>query len=189
MMLVLASGLHPKGRSPSFARVPVPYSSAEGNDPRGRQAVYSSGSFPAYPPSSRITNTALRAIEHSLRSRPIVRRGVRYCVASAKTRRAPTRLDRPRPRPARRASPRQKPASRVLYPVRSAALLILAAAARRQGPHCSRGSRPSSGGLFPLTARFAAALPRASRSEPPRQVDITNPHINSVWIHQREFAS
>ena len=111
-------------------------------------------------------------IVHSLRSRPIVRRGVRYCVARAKTRRAPTRRDRPRPRWARRASPRQKPASRVLHPVRSAALLILAAAARRQGPHCSRGSWRRPRRLSPLTARFAAAPPRASRSDVPRQVDI-----------------
>ena len=38
-------------------------------------------------------------------------------------------------------------------------------------------------GLSPLTARFAAALPRASRSEPPGLVDITNRSLHYVWTN------
>ena len=77
----------------------------------------------------------------------------------------------PRPRAPGRSGP---PRMRVAEPGRSAALFSLAAAARRQGPHCSRGFRRRPPGLSPLTARFAAALPRASRSRTPRLVDITN---------------
>jgi hypothetical protein len=66
------------------------------------------------------------------------------------------------PERAESAHPIRVPAKR-----RSAAPLILAAAARRQGPHRPRCLRRRPRGLSPLTARFAAALPRASRSSAP----------------------
>ena len=61
MTLLVPRDCRPKGRSPSFARVPVPYSSAEGNDPAvGRgvpQAVFYVRVVSCRCTCSRITNT------------------------------------------------------------------------------------------------------------------------------------
>ena len=150
-----------------------------------RRPSFISGSFPAdHAPTHnehRVTGyRTLASLASDSPPRPM-RRG-------AKTRRAPTRRDRPRPRQARRASPRQKPASRVLNPVRSAALFILAAAARRQGPHCSRGSWRRTHRLSPLTARFAAARRERRGAMLRDRSTLLTAHINSVWIRQRSFA-
>ena len=61
MTTLVPRDCRPKGRSPSFARVPVPYSSAEGNDPAvGRgvpQAVFYIQVVSCRCTCSRITNT------------------------------------------------------------------------------------------------------------------------------------
>ena len=45
MTLLVPRDCRPKGRSPSFARVPVPYSPAEGNDPAVGKPSINSGRF------------------------------------------------------------------------------------------------------------------------------------------------
>ena len=175
---------------------------------------FAPGTFPAYPPSSRITNTLRAGYRTLASSRPIVLLG-RHVMASSvpgpgaprpaatgrdRAGRAPTNRraarassdssDKDRERIGRAIYPRrpglsahfgrsahppsgapERAASAHLIRVpakrRSAALLILAAAARRQGPHRSRCLWRRPRGLSPLTARFAAALPRASRSSAP----------------------
>ena len=167
-----------KGRSRSFARVPAPVLISGRKRPSG-QPRSTAGRFYVRVVScrctcSRITNTRVTGYRTlaSLASdspprRPLLRRACQDPARPDPTRQAATALGAPR-----------VPATETRQPGPALGSL-------RRSPHFGSRSAPSraallawlmaeSPGLSPLTARFAAAPPRASRSDTPGQVDITN---------------
>ena len=166
MTVLVPRDCRPKGRSPSFARVPVPYSSAEGNDPGGRQAVYYIRVVSCRCTCSRITNTRVTGYRTlaALASDSPPRASV---IAS--------RVPRPgAPRPAETGRDRLRRAARPRAenpPAESCTRFAPPLFSFWQPQRAVKGRiarvahRRRLRGLSPLTARFAAALPRASRSE------------------------
>ena len=135
-------------------------------------------------PRGAITNTRVRAIGQQ--SRPIVLLGRHVMHARWRRVRVPRRPAANLPVPTR-----LDPAGRVQgyarvfrTSQRSAARLIVAGAARRQGPHRFRGLRRRSQTLAPLTARLVARpCWRASRSSASGQVEIISFIPNQSYAH------
>ena len=179
----------PKGRSPSFGRVPVPVLISGRKRPRRSASRLSIRVVSCISPifthnEHRVTGyrTLAALASDSPPRRPLLRRECQDPARPDPPRQAATALDAPRV-PATRTPPAEScirfapPLFSFWQPQRAVKGRIARAAWRRLR------------GLIPLTARFAAAPPRASRSEPPRLVDITNRSLHCVWIRQREFAS
>ncbi len=179
--LVPRDGLPPVGSSLVRARASAVLSSGRKPPRRVRSArgvprpPFASGSFPAYPPSSRITNTRVtgyRTLAALASDSPP--RASRYGVASAKTRRASTRRDRPRPRWARPDKPTVQCQFRLI--------------GQRPRTHRARNLSPASQSFRPSLPQPTRPAERPNAPRPPIQstfLPSAAPPLFSWWQPQR----